>query len=229
MDRRALITALTALPVLGACSGRDATAAEANKKLPAPTLNPRAAGGLQKAVLAGGCFWGVQAVFAHVNGVTRSVSGYAGGAREQADYEMVSTGRTRHAEAVEVTFDSKVVSYGDLLRIFFSVATDPTQLDMQYPDQGPQYRNELFTIGDEQRRVAQAYIAQLDAARVFPKKIVTKVSALPAFYPAEDYHQDYLFNNPRQPYIVMYDQPKLVHLKSLFPELYRAKPVRLKA
>jgi len=226
--RRSFIAALAATPVVSACSRSVAAdAVEGMKKVPAPALDAKGGGaGLQKVVLAGGCFWGVQAVFAHTQGVTRSVSGYAGGTKETADYEMVSSGRTRHAEAVEITFDPSKVTLGQLLQIFCSVATDPTQLDMQFPDMGPQYRNEIFFVSDEQRRIAQAYIAQLDAAKTYPKKIVTKLSALPAFYPAEKYHQDYLFINPNQPYIRMYDQPKIRALKALFPNQFRDKPVR---
>jgi peptide-methionine (S)-S-oxide reductase len=225
--RRSFIAALAATPIVTACSRGAAAAAEGMKKVPAPAVDAgRGGAGLKKAVLAGGCFWGVQAVFAHTQGVTRSVSGYAGGTKETAQYDAVSTGRTRHAEAVEVTYDPAKITFGQLLQIFFSVATDPTQLDMQFPDVGPQYRNEIFFVGEEQQRVAKAYIAQLDAARVYPKKIVTKLSPLAAFYPAEKYHQDYLFENPKQPYIVMYDQPKIRALKALFPSHFRDKPVR---
>ena len=226
--RRSFIAALVATPIVSACSsGAAADTVEGMKKAPAPALDAKtAAAGLQKAVLAGGCFWGVQAVFAHTQGVTRAVSGYAGGTAETADYEIVSSGRSRHAEAVEVTFDPSKVTFGQLLQIFFSVATDPTQLDMQFPDVGPQYRNEIFFVNEEQRQIAQAYIAQLDAAGAYPKKIVTKLSALPAFYLAEKYHQDYLFVNPDQPYIRMYDQPKIRALKALFPSQFRDKPIR---
>lgn len=227
--RRSFIAALVATPVVSACSSgaaADGASIEGMRKAPTPAQDPKGGQGLQKAVLAGGCFWGVQAVFAHTEGVTRAVSGYAGGTAETADYEIVSSGRTRHAEAVEITFDPAKVSFGQLLQIFFSVATDPTQLDMQFPDVGPQYRNEIFCTNDEQKAIAQAYIAQLDAAGFYPKKIVTKLSALPAFYPAEKYHQDYLFLNPDQPYIRMYDQPKIRALKALFPTQFRARPVR---
>lgn len=212
---------------MAACSSGAAAQAEGMKRLPAPVTDASGGTGLQKAVLAGGCFWGVQAVFAHTTGVTRSVSGYAGGTAETADYDLVSSGRTDHAEAVEVTFDPRKISFGRILQIFFSVATDPTQLDMQFPDIGPQYRNEIFYIGDEQRKVAQAYIAQLTAAKAYAQPIVTKLSPLKAFYLAEGYHQDYLFKNPNQPYIVRYDQPKIRALKALFPEQFAEKPVRV--
>ena len=187
--------------------------------LPAPAMDATASGP-QTAVFAGGCFWGVEAVFRHTKGVTRAVSGYAGGTKGEADYETVSTGRTRHAESVQVTYDPAQVSYGELLRIFFAVAHDPTELNRQGPDHGPQYRSAIFTTSDEQKRVAQAYIAQLTAAKAFPQPIVTEVTPLPAFYPAEDYHQDYLAKHPSQPYIVFNDLPKLAALKQQFPARY---------
>jgi peptide-methionine (S)-S-oxide reductase len=215
---------LAALIFAAGCGGGQAVAAV---RLPAAAVDSPAAApkALQKAVLAGGCFWGVQGVFAHVNGVTRVVSGYSGGTAETAHYKLVSGGRTTHAEAVEITFDPSVISYGEILRIFFSVATDPTQLNAQHPDVGPQYRNEIFAVNEGQARIARAYIAQLGRAKVFPKPIVTKVSLLKAFYPAEAYHQNYLFENPTQPYIVKYDLPKLQDLRAVFPERWRAKPV----
>ena len=217
----ALAAMLLAAP-LAACA--QAAAAE---RLPAPAVDIRAPApkALQKAVLAGGCFWGVQGVFAHVNGVTRVVSGYSGGTAQTADYRVVSSGRTGHAESVEITFDPSVISYGEILRIFFSVATDPTQLNAQYPDSGPQYRNEIFATNDEQAKVARAYIAQLGQAKAFAKPIVTKVSALKAFYPAEAYHQNYLFEHPNAPYIVRYDRPKIEDLRAKFPDRWRPKPV----
>lgn len=188
--------------------------------LPAPATDARAAAGPQTAVFAGGCFWGVEAVFRHTRGVTKAVSGYAGGTKDTADYNTVSSGTTRHAEAVQVTYDPAQVSYGELLRIFFSVAHDPTQLNRQGPDHGPQYRSAVFYGNDEQKRVTQAYIEQLTAAKAFPQPIVTEVTALPAFYPAEDYHQDYLAKHPSQPYIVFNDLPKLAALKEQFPSRY---------
>jgi peptide-methionine (S)-S-oxide reductase len=173
------------------------------------------------AVVAGGCFWGIQAVFQHVRGVTRAVSGYAGGPASTAHYEMVGTGRTGHAEAVEITYDPSQISYGQLLRVFFSVAHDPTQLNRQGPDVGPQYRSAIFYSAAEQERIARAFIAQLDQAQVFSRPIATKLSALDRFYPAEDYHQDYADKHPGDPYIVINDAPKVEHLKEVFPELYR--------
>ena len=193
--------------------------------LPAPALDaPKAAApGLARAVFAGGCFWGVEAVFRHVRGVRTAVSGYAGGDAKSADYETVSSGATGHAESVQVTFDPAQVSYGELLRIFFSVAHDPTELNRQGPDFGTQYRSAIFYVDEGQKRVAEAYIRQLSAAKVFPRPIVTQVVALPAFYPAEDYHQDYLARHPNQPYIVFNDLPKLAALKEQFPARYAAR------
>jgi len=194
--------------------------------LPAPTVDasrPASPGGLQTAVFAGGCFWGVEAVYRHVKGVRTAVSGYAGGDAKTADYHTVSSGETGHAEAVQVTFDPAQVTYGELLRIFFSVAHDPTQLNRQGPDVGTQYRSAIFYASDEQKRVAQAYIQQLSAAKAFSRPIVTQVVALPQFYPAEDYHQDYLAKHPNQPYIVFNDLPKLAALKEQFPARYEAR------
>ncbi|HQU50719.1 MAG TPA: peptide-methionine (S)-S-oxide reductase MsrA [Casimicrobiaceae bacterium] len=194
--------------------------------LPAPSLDAGApAPGLQTAVFAGGCFWGVEAVYRHLNGVTRAVSGYAGGRTANPTYEAVSSGRTGHAESVEVTYDPKVVSYGQLLRVFFSVAHDPTELNRQGPDVGTQYRSAIYFANDEQKRIASAYIAQLDAAKAFPTKIVTEVAPLTKFYPAEAYHQDYLARHPTQPYIVYNDLPKLDALKREFPSMVAAKPL----
>ena len=200
-------------------------AAESAVKIPAPTEAPASnATGLQKVVLAGGCFWGVQGVFQHMKGVTSAVSGYAGGSPEQANYTAVSTGRTGHAESVEVTFDPQVVSYGQILQVFFSVAHEPTQLDRQGPDVGPQYRSEIFVQDEGQAALAKSYIAQLDKAGVFRQKIVTKIEPLKTFSAAEGYHQDYLVHHPYQPYIVFNDLPKIDNLKRLFPKLYRATP-----
>ena len=199
--------------------------AVAGSAVPAPAVDIPAASvqGPQTAVFAGGCFWGVEAVFRHVKGVSKAVSGYAGGSFKTADYERVSTGSTGHAESVEVTYDPAQVSYGELLRIFFSVAHDPTQLNRQGPDYGTQYRSAIFYVSDEQKRVAQAYIAQLGQAKSYPSAIVTQVVALPAFYAAEAYHQNYLALHPTQPYIVMHDLPKLAQLKQQFPDRYVAK------
>ena len=177
------------------------------------------------AVLAGGCFWGVQGVFQHVIGVTRAVSGYAGGDAHTANYEAVGSGRTGHAEAVRISFDPRQVSFAQLLQIYFSVAHDPTQLNRQGPDSGTQYRSALFAQNPEQARIARAYIAQLDQARVFGKRIVTTVELNKPFFDAEAYHQDYLTLHPDQPYIVIHDLPKVGHLKRLFPKQYRAEPV----
>ena len=180
-----------------------------------------AAQGQQTAVLAGGCFWGVDAVFKHVKGVTGVVSGYSGGSKSTAEYETVSTGTTGHAESVKIIFDPSKISYAGLLRIYFSVATDPTQLNRQGPDTGTQYRGVIFYASDEQKRIAEAYIDQLNQTKVFPRAIVTQVVPLKEFFPAEDYHQNYLALHPDQPYIVFNDLPKLRALKKDFPELYK--------
>lgn len=194
--------------------------------LPPPALDlpGSAAKGPQVAVLAGGCFWGVQGVYQHTKGVLNAVSGYAGGDAATARYELVGTGRTGHAEAVEVTFDPRQITYGEILRIFFSVVHDPTQLDRQGPDWGPQYRSSIFYADPEQRKVAEAYIAQLTAAKVFKNKIVTRLEPLTKFYPAEGYHQDYMTLNPGQPYILFNDLPKVMNLQRLFPQVFREKP-----
>lgn len=208
-----------------------ARAAEPAVAIPAPALDATApAGGDQQTiVLAGGCFWGMQAVFQHTKGVTSAISGYAGGDKQTAHYEMVSTGRTGHAESVAVTFDPRQISYGKILQIYFSVAHNPTELNRQGPDSGTQYRSAVFYANDEQKRVAGAYIAQLDKAHVFPRPIVTKLEALHGFYPAEDYHQDFAVLHPSYPYIVFNDLPKVENLKRLFPDLYRDMPVTVMA
>ena len=174
---------------------------------------------LQTAVLAGGCFWGVEGVFEHVRGVQEVVSGYAGGNRSEASYEMVSSGRSGHAEAVRIRFDPRQVSYGQLLTIYFKVAHDPTQLNRQGPDQGPQYRSAIFTANPEQQRTARETISQLSRSRRFPQPIVTQVVPLQGFYPAEAYHQNFMARNPLHPYIVIHDQPKLARLRALFPSM----------
>jgi peptide-methionine (S)-S-oxide reductase len=194
--------------------------------LPPPPAAAAAPGGVAVAVLSGGCFWGVQGVFAHVGGVREVVAGYAGGARETAQYEQVSTGTTGHAESVRILFDPARISYGEILRIFFSVALDPTETDRQGPDVGPQYRSEIFTENPEQARLARAYIAALDAAHVFPAPIATRVDPDTGFFPAEAYHQDFLIRHPGNPYIVAWDLPKLERLRRLFPDRYRSEPVR---
>jgi peptide-methionine (S)-S-oxide reductase len=190
--------------------------------LPAPTADTplAAAKRVETAVLAGGCFWGVEAVFEHVKGVTQVVSGYAGGTADTAKYNVVSSGTTKHAESVRVSYDPSKITYGQILRIFFSVAHNPTELNRQGPDTGPQYRSAIFYANEEQKKVAQAYIAQLNAAKAFPKAIVTEVAPLKAFYDAEAYHQDFAARNPMHPYIVMHDAPKVAALQRQFPEVY---------
>jgi len=201
-------------------------AAEAPVVIAAPAVdNPKAPGPAQTAVISGGCFWGVQGVFEHVRGVQRVVAGYAGGERATAQYETVSSGDTGHAESVKITFDPAIISYGQILQIAFSVVHDPTQLNRQGPDVGTQYRSAIFYEDDSQKNIAQSYIAQLDRAHAFPRPIVTRVDALRGFYPAEDYHQDYLVHNPTQPYIAIYDLPKIENFRNTFPELYRGQPV----
>jgi peptide-methionine (S)-S-oxide reductase len=200
--------------------------AEAPVIISPPALdNPKAAGPAQTAVLAGGCFWGVQGVFEHVRGVQKVIAGYAGGDRASAQYETVSSGTTGHAESVKIVFDPAEVSYGQLLQIAFSVVHDPTQLNRQGPDVGTQYRSAIFYADDAQKRIAEAYIAQLEKSRAFPRPIVTRVDPLKGFYPAEDYHQDYLYHNPNVPYIAMFDIPKVHNFKQTFPELYSGRPV----
>ncbi len=194
--------------------------------LPSPIVdNPKATGSLQTAVLAGGCFWGVQGVYEHVRGVHKVFAGYSGGAKSTADYETVSSGRTGHAESVQITFDPAQISYGQILQIAFSVVLDPTELNRQGPDVGTQYRSAIFYANDDQKRIAEAYIAQLDKSGSFHRPLVTRVDPLTGFYQAEGYHQDYLFHNPGQPYIAMYDIPKVDNLKRLFPALYTDAPV----
>ena len=174
----------------------------------------------QSVVIAGGCFWGIQAVFQHVKGVISATSGYAGGNSKSAEYELVSTGETGHAESVKIVYDPSQITYGQLLRVFFSVAHDPTQLNRQGPDEGSQYRSAIFYGNNEQRRIAEGYIAQLDKAKIFPRPIVTQVAPLKGFYAAEAYHQNYAANHPSNPYIVYNDAPKVAHLRQQFPELY---------
>ncbi len=195
--------------------------------MPAPKLDaPLAAQhDKQTAVLAGGCFWGLQWVFEHVKGVTNVTSGYSGGDARTAQYERVSEGDTGHAESVRIEFDPAQVSYGQLLRVYFSVATDPTQLNRQGPDTGAQYRGVIFYANPQQQEIAQAYIAQLGAAKVFDAPIVTQVTKFDAFYPAEQYHQDYARIHPDEPYIAINDAPKVTHLQQLLPQLYRAQPL----
>jgi peptide-methionine (S)-S-oxide reductase len=216
----AALALLAALPLMQAHS-------ESAVRIDPPKIDETAApAGLQTAVLAGGCFWGVQAVFQHTKGVVNAVSGYAGGDKKDADYERVSSSRTGHAESVKVTFDPKVISYGKILQVYFSVAHNPTQLNYQGPDHGPQYRSEIFPQNEEQAKVAKDYIAQLDTAKAFAKPIVTKTDTMKIeFFPAEAYHQDYATLHPSQPYIMFNDAPKVANLKTMFPDLYRDKPV----
>lgn len=204
--------------------GRAPSAAETSKLLPAPYADVPAKGGPQSIILAGGCFWGIQGVFQHIDGVISATSGYAGGSAETATYEQTETGRTGHAEAVRVVFDPERITYGNLLRIFFSVAHDPTQVNRQGPDVGPQYRSAIFPIGDEQADIARSYVRQLDSEKAFLTKLATTVEPGKKFYEAERYHQDYMHNNPSQPYVLIHERPKIESLKQLFPELYRDQP-----
>ena len=222
LSLRRLLRTLGALPLiaLSACTPSDAAT-----PLPNPVVDTRlaTAKGTETAVLAGGCFWGVQAVFQHVKGVTRVISGYSGGAKETAEYYKVGSGSTGHAESVQITYDPSRVTYGQLLKVYFSVAHDPTELNRQGPDAGTQYRSAIFYSNDEQKRVAGAYIAQLEAAKVFSGPIVTQAVPLKAFYPAEAHHQDYLVHHPYEPYIVINDLPKIANLQRQFPGLYVGK------
>ena len=204
-----------------------AAQAESAVTIPPPAAEAPAQGtGLETAVLAGGCFWGIQAVYQHVKGVTNAVSGYAGGTQKDASYETVSSGRTGHAEAVKVTFDPRQVTYGKILQVYFSVAHDPTQLNRQGPDSGTQYRSEIFPQSEAQARTAKDYIAQLDKAHAFKHPIVTKTDSMKTpFFAAEAYHQDYAIHHPYQPYILYNDAPKVENLKTQFPELWRDQPV----
>ena len=199
-------------------------AAEDAVVIPPPAADAAPSEGLKTFVLAGGCFWGVQGVYQHTKGVTNAVSGYAGGTADMARYQLVGTGTTGHAEAVQITYDPKQVSLGKLLQIYFSVAHDPTQLNRQGPDSGTQYRSTVFTSDPAERKIVEAYIAQLNAAKVYPKKIATTIEPLKGFYPAEDYHQDYLTLHPSQPYIAINDLPKIENLKKIFADNYRDKP-----
>ena len=217
------VAAIAAAPALSL------RAAEPAVSIPAPAMTEPSTATSETVVLAGGCFWGVQGVFQHVKGVTSAVSGYAGGAMRSPTYEQVGSGDTGHAEAVKVTFDPKQVSYGDILRIYFSVAHDPTQLNRQGPDRGTQYRSAIFASTDSQVNVAKAYIAQLDKAKVYAKPIVTTVAKKTAFYVAEDYHQDYATLHPDNGYIAVNDLPKIANLKQMFPAQYRDKPVLVAA
>ena len=213
-----------ALAAIAIAASTCAFSAERAVSLPAPVQDATATAATETVVFAGGCFWGVQGVFQHTRGVLNAVSGYAGGDKATAHYPVVSSGMTGHAEAVQVTYDPRQVSYGKLLQIFFSVAHDPTQLNRQGPDTGTQYRSAIFYRTPDQKQVAERYIAQLDAAKLYPAKIVTQVAPLKEFYAAESYHQDYATLHPDQPYIAYNDLPKIANLKAVMPQVYREKP-----
>jgi len=216
--------------VLGLQAWGLSLAAQATAPAEAPLAGiPATSSSLQTAVLAGGCFWGTQGVFEHVKGVRRVLAGYAGGEESTAQYETVSRGNTGHAESIQITFDPTVISYADILHVFFSVAHDPTELNRQGPDTGTQYRSSIFYANAEQQKTAQAYIAQLNQAHAFKAPIVTRVDPLKGFYPAEGYHQDFLIRNPRYPYIVYNDLPKIADLKRELPQLYVEQPVMVAA
>ena len=221
-----LLMAVLALAALTAAFWRSPLyGAESQVVIAAPAVdNVKAEGALQTAVLAGGCFWGVQGVFEHVRGVKNVIAGYAGGDKSTAQYETVSSGTTGHAESVKITFDPAAISYGQILQIAFSVVHDPTQLNRQGPDVGSQYRSAIFYADETQKHIAEAYISQLDKSHAFPRPIVTRVDPLKGFFPAEDYHQDYLLHNPHSPYIAMFDIPKIDNFKRTFPELYSGRP-----
>lgn len=227
--RPAIIAALFTAAV-GTVYWNVGAVAESPHAIPAPTVDePASSATSEVAILAGGCFWGVQGVFQHVDGVTDVVSGYAGGSKQTAEYGTVSTGSTGHAELVKITFDPQRISYGHILQIFFSIVHDPTELDRQGPDTGTQYRSAIFPTSPEHTLIAKAYIAQLDAAHVYAAPIVTEIEPDRTFYPAEAYHQNYLALHPSQPYIAINDLPKVAALKRLFPSLYRDTPVLVAA
>ena len=221
---RAALLTLAVIGILWHVSGRTG---ETGTPLPPPEIDsPKSASsGPETTVLAGGCFWGVQGVFQHTKGVKQVLAGYSGGEKARTRYEQVGTGQTGHAESVQISFDPREISYGEILRIYFSVTHDPTQLNRQGPDIGSQYRSAIFYADASQQRIAQAYIAQLERARVFTRPIVTRVDPLKAFYPAEAYHQDFLIRHPDHPYIFINDLPKIANLKRLFPQDYREQPV----
>jgi peptide-methionine (S)-S-oxide reductase len=229
--RRRITIISTVLLLAGAGVAVSRLSAEEASTLPLPAVDEQAGQGTDSevVVLAGGCFWGVQGVFQHVEGVTSAVSGYAGGDKKTAEYETVSTGTTGHAESVRVTFDPHKISYGRILQIYFSVVHDPTELNRQGPDTGTQYRSAIFPTSPEQAKIAKSYIAQINQARIFDAAIVTKIEPNRTFYPAENYHQDFLTLHPTYPYIVYNDLPKIDNLKNLFPDLYRADPVLVAA
>ena len=222
-----LVMAAAAIAVASPLLSSHADAGDLDKQIPAAAVDPANPADSETVVLAGGCFWGQQGLFEHVKGVTKVVAGYAGGERATAHYRMVSSSTTGHAESVRITFDPHKVTFGQILRIYFSVAHDPTEVDRQGPDEGSQYRSEIFAATPEQEATAKAYIAQLDAAHVFGAPIATRVEGLKGFYPAEDYHQDYLVQNPDSSYIRINDLPKIAALKQVWPDFYRARPVLL--
>jgi peptide-methionine (S)-S-oxide reductase len=219
----AVLVAIVVFGFSGMVVWNHANAAEGGVVLPDPVVDSRlaSAAGSETAVVAGGCFWGIQLVFQHVKGVKSAISGYSGGTVASPEYEQVSTGSTGHVESVKITFDPRQISYGQLLKVFFSVAHDPTQLNRQGPDTGTQYRSVIFYGNEEQKRIAEAYIAQLELAKAFPRPIVTQVVPLNAFYAAETYHQDYATFHPDNPYIAINDAPKLDHLRRQLPNLYK--------
>jgi peptide-methionine (S)-S-oxide reductase len=223
MSLRYRISALLSMITLAAVVA--CTAGEKAASVPSPAVDsaPATTKSQQTAVIAGGCFWGIQAVFQHVRGVISATSGYSGGAAGTAEYELVSNGDTGHAESVKITYDPSQITFGRLLQVFFSIAHNPTELNRQGPDTGTQYRSSIFYGNDEQKRIAEAYIAQLDRAKIFPRPIVTQVVPLKAFYPAEAYHQDYATHHPDNPYIAFNDAPKVANLKQMFPDLYTGK------
>jgi peptide-methionine (S)-S-oxide reductase len=229
LSRLSLCAAAIGALAIAAFAVAPSRAAEDAVVIPPPAADVPPADGLQTAVVAGGCFWGVQGVFQHTAGVASATSGYAGGNKMTATYEQVSTGSTGHAESVQIKYDPTKISYGKILQIFFSVVHDPTQLNRQGPDSGTQYRSAIFTTSEEQKKVADAYIAQLNAAKVYSKPIVTKVGALESFFPAEAYHQDYLTLHPNQPYIAYNDLPKVENLKKIFAENYIEKPTLVRS
>lgn len=226
LRRRAVLFGLAALPALSMTLRPGAVAAQEKPVvIPPPAIDLEETGNRSTAVFAGGCFWGVQGVFQRVRGVLNAVSGYSGGAAETASYDLTTRGDTGHAETVEITYDPTQVSYGELLHVFFSVAHNPTQLNYQGPDRGTQYRSAIFVRSREEQDVARAYIAQLDATGLFEGPIVTTLEPFEAFYPAEQYHQDFLTLNPDWPYIVVHDLPKIAALETVFPDKFRAEPV----
>ncbi len=229
LSRLSLCAAAIGALAIAALAVAPSRAAEDAVVIPPPAADVPPVDGLQTAVVAGGCFWGVQGVFQHTAGVASATSGYAGGSKLTATYEQVSTGSTGHAESVQIKYDPTKISYGKILQIFFSVVHDPTQLNRQGPDSGTQYRSAIFTTSEEQKKVADAYIAQLNAAKVYSKPIVTKVGALESFFPAEAYHQDYLTLHPNQPYIAYNDLPKVENLKKIFAENYIEKPTLVRS